>query len=147
MVGVRTGDRGIDKHGEKKSTFEPGVDIRAKVTIFTDGVRGNLTKSLVRQLGLDEGQSPQVYAIGIKELWEVPAGRTEPGHASSTRWAIRCKTEEFGGAFMYTLPGQPGVARARHRARLPGSDVRSARRVPALQAASAVRVDARGRAD
>src|SRR5262247_983722 len=55
VVGVRTGDRGIDKHGQKKSTFEPGVDIRAKVTIFCDGVRGNLTKSLVRQLGLDEG--------------------------------------------------------------------------------------------
>ena len=81
MVGVRTGDRGIDKHGQKKSTFEPGVDIRAKVTIFTDGVRGNLTKSLVRQLGLDEGRSPQVYAIGIKELWEVPAGP----HAAGAR--------------------------------------------------------------
>src|SRR4029077_17827354 len=63
VAGVRTGDRGIDKHGQKKSTFEPGVDIRARVTIFTDGVRGNLTKSLVRQLGLDEGRSPQVYAI------------------------------------------------------------------------------------
>ncbi len=74
VVGVRTGDRGIDKHGERKSTFEPGVDIRAKVTIFTDGVRGNLTKSLVRQLALDDGRTPQVYAIGIKELWEVPDG-------------------------------------------------------------------------
>ena len=70
-------------------TFEPGVDIRAKVTIFTDGVRGNLTKSLVRRLGLDDGRSPQVYAIGIKELWEVPAGRMPRRHASSTRWAIR----------------------------------------------------------
>src|SRR6476469_3696367 len=51
VVGVRTGDRGIDKHGQKKSTFEPGVDIHAKVTIFADGVRGTLTKSLVRQIG------------------------------------------------------------------------------------------------
>ena len=65
VAGVRTGDRGIGRHGEVKSTFEPGVDIRAKVTIFTDGVRGNLTKSLVRQLGLDDGKSPQVFAIGI----------------------------------------------------------------------------------
>jgi electron-transferring-flavoprotein dehydrogenase len=103
VVGVRTGDRGIDKHGKKKSTFEPGVDIRAKVTIFTDGVRGNLTKSLVRQLGLDEGRSPQVYAIGIKELWEVPAGRTQPGRVVHTM-GYPLKTEEFGGAFMYTLP-------------------------------------------
>src|SRR6476469_1486154 len=103
VAGVRTGDRGIDKHGKPKSTFEPGVDIRAKVTIFCDGVRGNLTKSLVRQLGLDEGRSPQVYAIGIKELWEVPAGRTEPGRVVHTM-GYPLKTEEFGGAFMYTLP-------------------------------------------
>jgi electron-transferring-flavoprotein dehydrogenase len=103
VVGVRTGDRGIDKHGRKKPTFEPGVDIRAKVTIFTDGVRGNLTKSLVRQLGLDDGRSPQVYAIGIKELWEVPAGRTQPGRVIHTM-GYPLKTEEFGGAFMYTLP-------------------------------------------
>ena len=104
VVGVRTGDRGIDKHGRKKSTFEPGVDIRAKVTIFADGVRGNLTKSLVRQLGLDEGRSPQAFAIGIKELWEVPAGRTQPGRVVHTM-GYPLKTEEFGGAFMYTLPG------------------------------------------
>ncbi len=103
VVGVRTGDRGIDKHGQKKSTFEPGVDIRAKVTIFADGVRGNLTKSLVRQLGLDEGRSPQVYAIGIKELWEVPAGRTEAGRVVHTM-GYPLKMEEFGGAFMYSMP-------------------------------------------
>jgi electron-transferring-flavoprotein dehydrogenase len=103
VVGVRTGDRGIDKHGQKKSTFEPGVDIHAKVTIFTDGVRGNLTKSLVRQLGLDDGRSPQSYAIGIKELWEVPAGRTEAGRVVHTM-GYPLKTEEFGGGFMYSLP-------------------------------------------
>ena len=74
VVGVRTGDRGIGKHGERKSTFEPGVDIRAKVTILTDGVRGNLTKAVVRRLALDAGRQPQLYALGIKELWEVPAG-------------------------------------------------------------------------
>ena len=50
VVGVRTGDRGIGRHGEGKATFEPGVDIRAKVTILADGVRGNLTKALVRRL-------------------------------------------------------------------------------------------------
>jgi electron-transferring-flavoprotein dehydrogenase len=103
VVGVRTGDRGIDKHGQKKSTFEPGVDIHAKVTIFTDGVRGNLTKSLVRQLGLDDGRSPQAFAIGIKELWEVPAGRTEAGRVVHTM-GYPLKTEEFGGGFMYSLP-------------------------------------------
>ena len=90
VVGVRTGDRGIGKHGERKSTFEPGVDIRAKVTILTDGVRGNLTKALVRRLALDDGRLPQLYAIGIKELWEVPQGPHRSRAPSSTRWAIRC---------------------------------------------------------
>jgi electron-transferring-flavoprotein dehydrogenase len=103
VVGVRTGDRGVDKHGQPKSTFEPGVDIRAKVTIFCDGVRGNLTKSLVRQLGLDDGKSPQIYAIGIKEVWEVPAGRTTPGRVVHTM-GFPLKNEEFGGGFMYSLP-------------------------------------------
>jgi electron-transferring-flavoprotein dehydrogenase len=103
VVGVRTGDRGIDKHGKRKGTFEPGVDIHAKVTIFTDGVRGNLTKSLVRQLGLDDGKSPQSYAIGIKELWEVAPGRTEAGRVAHTM-GYPLKTEEFGGGFIYSLP-------------------------------------------
>jgi electron-transferring-flavoprotein dehydrogenase len=103
VAGVRTGDRGVDRHGQRKSTFEPGVDIRAKVTIFCDGVRGNLTKSLVRQLGLDEGRSPQLYAIGIKELWELPAGRIQAGRVMHTM-GYPLKNEEFGGGFIYSLP-------------------------------------------
>ncbi len=103
LVGVRTGDRGIGKHGEQKSTFEPGVDIRAKVTILTDGVRGNLTKSLVRQLGLDEGRIPQLYAIGIKELWEVPKDRLPAGHVIHTM-GYPLKMDEFGGGFIYAMP-------------------------------------------
>ena len=103
VIGVRTGDRGIDKHGQRKSTFEPGVDVHARVTIFADGVRGNLTKSLVRQLGLDDGKSPQVYAIGIKELWEVPAGRTASGRVMHTM-GFPLRNEEFGGGFVYSLP-------------------------------------------
>ena len=103
VVGVRTGDRGIDKHGAQKSTFEPGVDIRAKVTLLCDGVRGNLTKSLVRQLGLDEGRSPQLYAIGLKELWEVPKDRVAPGTVIHTM-GYPLKMDEFGGGFIYAMP-------------------------------------------
>jgi len=103
VIGVRTGDRGIGKHGERKSTFEPGVDVRAKVTVLTDGVRGNLTKSLVRQLGLDDGRSPQMYAIGIKELWEVPKDRIAPGTVIHTM-GFPLKMEEFGGGFIYVMP-------------------------------------------
>src|SRR6188508_3250830 len=101
--GVRTGDRGIGKHGERKSNFEPGVDIRAKVTILTDGVRGNLTKTLVKRLQLDAGKLPQLYAIGIKELWELPQGRLAPGTVIHTL-GYPLKMEEFGGAFIYAMP-------------------------------------------
>ena len=103
VVGVRTGDRGIDRHGNRKPTFEPGVDIRAKVTIFCDGVRGNLTKTLVEKLKLDAGKLPQVYAIGIKELWEVPKDRLAPGSVIHTM-GFPLKMEEFGGAFIYAMP-------------------------------------------
>ena len=103
VVGVRTGDRGIDKHGKPKPTFEPGVDVRAKVTIFCDGVRGNLTKALVRTLKLDEGRLPQTYALGIKELWEVPTDRIAPGTVMHTM-GYPLRFEEFGGAFIYAMP-------------------------------------------
>jgi electron-transferring-flavoprotein dehydrogenase len=103
VVGVRTGDRGIGRHGETKSTFEPGVDIRARVTILGDGVRGNLTKALVRRLALDEGRAPQAYAIGLKELWEVPAGRMPAGTVMHTM-GYPLRLEEFGGGFIYGMP-------------------------------------------
>ena len=103
VVGVRTGDRGLDKHGGRKSTFEPGVDIRAKVTIFCDGVRGNLTKTLVQTLNLDAGRLPQVYALGIKELWEVPPDRLRAGTTIHTM-GFPLRMEEFGGAFIYAMP-------------------------------------------
>ncbi|MEX2270149.1 MAG: electron transfer flavoprotein-ubiquinone oxidoreductase [Vicinamibacterales bacterium] len=103
VIGVRTGDRGVGRPGEKKGTFEPGVDIRAKVTIFCDGVRGNLTKSLIRTLALDEGRQPQMYAIGIKELWEVPKDRIAAGTVIHTM-GYPLRQEEFGGMFLYAMP-------------------------------------------
>ena len=103
VVGVRTGDRGIGKHGEQKPNFEAGVDIRAKVTILTDGVRGSLTKAVVRRLALDAGRSPQLYAIGIKELWEVPPDRIAPGSVIHTM-GYPLRMEEFGGGFAYSMP-------------------------------------------
>jgi electron-transferring-flavoprotein dehydrogenase len=102
VIGVRTGDRGLDKHGGKKPNFEPGVDIHAKVTIFCDGVRGNLTKTLVSKFDLDRGRLPQLYALGIKELWEIPSGRLAPGSVIHTM-GYPLRMEEFGGAFIYAL--------------------------------------------
>jgi electron-transferring-flavoprotein dehydrogenase len=73
------------------------------VTILCDGVRGNLTKALVRRLALDEGRQPQLYAIGIKELWELPKDRIEPGTVIHTL-GYPLRREEFGGAFLYAMP-------------------------------------------
>ena len=103
VAGVRTGDQGLDRSGARKPTFEPGVDIRAAVTIFADGVRGNLTKTLVRRFALDEGCLPQQYAIGIKELWEVPPARLAPGAVIHTM-GYPLRLGEFGGGFIYALP-------------------------------------------
>jgi electron-transferring-flavoprotein dehydrogenase len=103
VAGVRTGDKGIGRHGEKRGTFEGGVDVRAKVTILTDGVRGNLTKALVRRLALDAGRAPQLYAIGIKELWEVPKDRMAGGSVIHTM-GYPLRMEEFGGGFIYAMP-------------------------------------------
>jgi electron-transferring-flavoprotein dehydrogenase len=104
VVGVRTGDRGIGKHGEHKPVFEPGVDIRAKVTIFCDGVRGNLTKQLLRRLPLANSQHPPQFALGIKELWDVPGGRIEAGTVIHTM-GYPLRHDEFGGGFIYAIDG------------------------------------------
>src|SRR5262245_23179184 len=71
IVGVRTGDKGIDKQGNKKSNYEPGIDIHSKVTVLGEGPRGTLTKQIVKKWGM-HGLNPQVYAVGVKEVWEVP---------------------------------------------------------------------------
>ena len=84
VVGVRTGDKGIDKNGERKANFEPGIDLRAKVTAFGDGPRGYLSKQLIAKHGLLEGRSPQVFETGIKEVFEVPPGRTDVGRVIHT---------------------------------------------------------------
>jgi electron-transferring-flavoprotein dehydrogenase len=105
VTGVRTGDRGVGRGGEPKPGFEPGVDITAKVTIFCDGVRGNLTKELLRRFQLGRGRAPEQFAVGLKELWEVPAGRLEPGTViHSLGYPLR--HDEFGGGFIYALPEQ-----------------------------------------
>ena len=101
VIGVRTGDKGIDKHGVKKGNYEAGVDILAKVTILAEGSRGSLTKDAVSRLKLD-GRYPMVYAIGLKELWEVPKGRMQKGEVIHTM-GEPLGWETFGGGFIYGL--------------------------------------------
>ncbi|HSM15336.1 MAG TPA: electron transfer flavoprotein-ubiquinone oxidoreductase [Thermoanaerobaculia bacterium] len=102
VAGVRTGDRGVDKDGRPKANFEPGVDIRAQVTLLGEGPRGTLALQLERRLGLTAGRNPQVYAIGIKELWELPAGRFAPGDVwHSMGWPLW--PDLYGGGFLYGM--------------------------------------------
>ena len=102
VIGVRTGDRGLGKDGKPKSAFEPGADIHAKVTIFADGVRGHLTKQLHRDLQIGRDAGPAQYAIGIKELWDIPKDRLKPGTVIHTL-GYPLRQEEFGGSWLYAM--------------------------------------------
>ena len=102
VTGVRTGDKGVDKTGKAKPNFEPGVNIVAKVTVLGEGVRGSLTKQLMDRLNLDRESDPQVYSVGIKELWEVPDDRFPPGSVIHTMgWPLDSHT--FGGSWVYGM--------------------------------------------
>jgi electron-transferring-flavoprotein dehydrogenase len=102
VVGVRTDDKGLDRDGHPKANFQPGIDLRAKVTVFAEGPRGSLTKQLISRLDLNKGRNPQVYTAGIKELWDIPAGRIERGHVIHTAgWPLNSR--QFGGGFIYAL--------------------------------------------
>jgi electron-transferring-flavoprotein dehydrogenase len=104
VIGVRTGDRGLGREGKHKATFEPGVDIHAGVTIFCDGVRGNLTRQLIARLSLANKSDPQQYAIGIKELWDVVPGRIDAGTVMHTL-GYPLRSSDFGGGFIYAMKG------------------------------------------
>jgi electron-transferring-flavoprotein dehydrogenase len=104
VAGVRTGDRGIGKDGKPKGAYEPGADIRAKVTIFADGVRGHLTKQLYRYLQIGAAAEPAQFAIGIKELWDIPKDRLKPGTVIHTL-GYPLREEEFGGSWLYAMDG------------------------------------------
>jgi len=76
IIGVRTGDKGLDKDGSAKGNFEAGIDLLAKVTVFAEGARGSLVKSIAGKLGLYAGKQPDVYETGIKEIIQLPEGET-----------------------------------------------------------------------
>src|SRR2546430_3620410 len=102
VLGVRTGDKGIDKEGKRKPNFEPGVDLKAKVTVLGEGVRGSLTKKLIQRLGLDEGREPQVYSLGVKELWELPDDRYPTGRVTHTL-GFPSDQWTYGGGWIYGM--------------------------------------------
>ncbi len=102
VCGVATGDMGIGKDGRPTERYQPGVELRATETLFAEGCRGSLTKTLTEHFRLREGIDPQTYAIGIKELWEIDADRHRPGLVVHTiGWPLDAGT--YGGSFLYHL--------------------------------------------
>ncbi len=100
VVGVATGDMGVARDGTHKPSFQPGIELRATYTLFAEGCRGHLTRRLEARYGLREGRDPQTYAIGLKELWEVPQEKHEPGLVLHTiGWPLDHRT--YGGSFLY----------------------------------------------
>ncbi|WP_188261662.1 electron transfer flavoprotein-ubiquinone oxidoreductase, partial [Azospirillum tabaci] len=104
VKGVATGDMGIGKNGEKTANYTPGMELHAKQTIFAEGCRGSLTKTLFERFNLRDGVDPQTYGIGIKELWEVAPEKSQPGLIVHTiGWPMDPKT--YGGSWLYHMEG------------------------------------------
>ena len=102
VVGVATGDMGIGRDGTPTAGHQPGVELRAKYTLFAEGCRGSLTKTLFDRFDLRADADPQTYGIGLKELWEVAPERSKPGLVvHSVGWPLDSKT--YGGSFLYHL--------------------------------------------
>ena len=102
VIGVRTGDKGVAKDGSRKANYEPGIDIHTRAVVLGEGPRGTLVKQLDGRLDLYRGKNPQIYSIGVKEVWEVPPGRFAPGEVMHTMgWPLDRQT--FGGGFLYGM--------------------------------------------
>ena len=102
VQGVLIGDMGVNREGEEKDSYVQGIEIRAGVTVLGEGCRGHLTKRAIGRYGLDADCDPQTYAIGMKELWQLPAGRVQPGLIQhSVGWPL--PKQVYGGSFVYHL--------------------------------------------
>jgi electron-transferring-flavoprotein dehydrogenase len=102
--GVATGNLGVGKDGQPHEGFQLGMELLAKYTVFAEGSRGHLGRQLIAKFGLDKGRDPQSYALGVKELWEIPADKAKPGLVVHTAgWPMDEHT--YGGGFLYHLEG------------------------------------------
>ncbi len=104
VVGIQTGDMGLDEEGNPKDSFMPGMELRAKYTIFAEGCRGHLGKELIAKYQLDADKSPQHYGLGFKEIWDVPAEQHQEGLViHSAGWPLT--GELSGGGYLYHAEG------------------------------------------
>lgn len=102
--GVITDDKGLDREGGEGDNFEPGLELRARLTIFAEGARGSLSGRLIKAFNLDADSNPPAYGLGVKEIWEIPAGRIEPGTVWHT-FGHPLPTDMQGGGWLYALSG------------------------------------------
>ncbi len=101
VKGIATGDMGISADGEQKDSYMRGMELHARYTLFAEGCRGHLGKQLMKQFALDEGKDPQHYGIGIKEIWEIPPEKHQPGLVvHGLGWPLK-ESGSSGGAFLY----------------------------------------------
>lgn len=103
VIGVKTKDTGVDHKGIKQKNFQEGTTVEAKITVFAEGTRGSAVKTVIEKLNLDAGKNPQIYSLGIKEIWKVPEGNIEAGTIKHTFGYPLKDKEEFGGGFIYGM--------------------------------------------
>jgi len=101
VIGVQTGDMGIDREGNEKADFQPGMNLLAKYTVFCEGARGSLTKQLKAKYDLEADCQPQIYGIGLKELWDIDPELHEEGKVIHTQGWPMSETDSWGGGFLY----------------------------------------------
>ncbi|EKX46989.1 hypothetical protein GUITHDRAFT_107336 [Guillardia theta CCMP2712] len=102
VKGIKIKDVGIDKNGQPKDTFTPGVELRARQTVFAEGCRGSCSEEIIKEFDLRQGKDMQTYGIGLKEVWEIPEENHKPGFVQHTvGWPL--DTQSYGGSFLYHM--------------------------------------------
>ena len=101
VIGVQTGDMGVGREGEHKPDYQPGMNLLGKYTIFAEGARGHLTKRLKARFDLERDCQPQIYGLGIKELWDIDPAKHVPGRVLHTQGWPLSESESWGGGFLY----------------------------------------------
>ena len=84
VIGIKTKDTGIDHHGVKQKNFQEGTTVKSGITVLAEGTRGSLAKTVINKLNLDNGKNPQIYSLGVKEIWKMPEGTVQAGSVKHT---------------------------------------------------------------
>ena len=144
VAGIATGDMGVAKDGHHKASFTRGMELRGKYTLFAEGARGSLTKTLIARFGLAQDREPQKFGIGLKELWQV-APEQAPPRPGAAHHGLAARQRHRRRLVHLSLRRQSGLGRLRRASELPESLSVAVRGIPALQDPSADARHFRGR--